>query len=312
MARLTLLHVVGSILVWTCWTTGMTDGLSLEHRLQQLTDNYMELKGNLAEKDAQLEALKRQQNEMMQSCVENEIRFQDLKEKHEMLVEQVTRHVRGKAHRANVSIGHQSGRAMPTSCQDLSQIGHVLSGLYSVMATEMVQNVYCDFTKLPGDAGFETLIGFADVKSQPTYFYVQTSANFNQTKVPIPFDEEMLNVGGAMNSTSGIFTAPRTGNYFFSASGIAYIPASSSALLYFHIVLYVNGGRIGLAHAFSDELAAEGGQHETFSLSSTLNLQAGDQIWLEIFGMSPGAYMNGNGYTHFNGWLLQENLSASL
>jgi hypothetical protein len=72
----------------------------------------------------------------------------------------------------------------------------------------------------------------------------------------------------------------------------------------------VNGSRIGLAHAFSDEIAAEGGQHETFSLSSTLNLQAGDQIWLEIFGMSPGAYMNGNGYTHFNGWLLQETLSG--
>lgn len=159
-------------------------------------------------------------------------------------------------------------------------------------------------------SGLQTLIGFADVKSSPTYFYVQTSANFNQTKVPIPFDEEKLNVGGAMNSTSGVFTAPRTGNYFFSASGIAFIPASSSTLLYFHIVLYVNGSRIGLAHAFSDEIAAEGGQHETFSLSSTLNLQAGDQIWLEIFGMSPGAYMNGNGYTHFNGWLLQETLSG--
>lgn len=139
---------------------------------------------------------------------------------------------------------------------------------------------------------------------------MQNGANFNQTKVPIPFDQEILNVGSAINSTSGIFTAPRTGNYYFSVSGIAYIPVWTTGLPYFHIGLYLNGGRTGVADAFGDELAAEGGQHETFSLSTTLNLQAGDQIWLEIYGMSPGVYMNGNGYTHFNGWLLQENLSA--
>jgi hypothetical protein len=59
----------------------------------------------------------------------------------------------GKAHR--VDRANQSGaaapKAMPTSCQDLSQIGHVLSGLYSVMGAEMVESVYCDFTKQPDD-----------------------------------------------------------------------------------------------------------------------------------------------------------------
>ena len=44
-----------------------------------------------------------------------------------------------------------SGR--PTSCTDLWRIGHSLSGLYSVMGTEQVESVYCDFTKLPTDSG---------------------------------------------------------------------------------------------------------------------------------------------------------------
>ena len=42
---------------------------------------------------------------------------------------------------------------MPKSCEDLSQIGHTLSGLYSVMGAKQVESVYCDFTKLPTDSG---------------------------------------------------------------------------------------------------------------------------------------------------------------
>ena len=42
---------------------------------------------------------------------------------------------------------------MPKSCEDLWRIGHTLSGLYSVMGLEMIESVYCDFTKLPGDSG---------------------------------------------------------------------------------------------------------------------------------------------------------------
>ena len=57
-----------------------------------------------------------------------------------------------KANRVDANqSGAAAAKAMPTSCQDLSQIGHVLSGLYSVMGVGMVESVYCDFTKLPDD-----------------------------------------------------------------------------------------------------------------------------------------------------------------
>jgi hypothetical protein len=42
---------------------------------------------------------------------------------------------------------------IPASCGDLQQIGHKKSGLYSVMGSNKIQTVYCDFTKSPSDSG---------------------------------------------------------------------------------------------------------------------------------------------------------------
>jgi hypothetical protein len=42
---------------------------------------------------------------------------------------------------------------LPSSCGDLKMIGHTLNGFYSVMGSSMMESVYCDFTKLPSDAG---------------------------------------------------------------------------------------------------------------------------------------------------------------
>ena len=159
-------------------------------------------------------------------------------------------------------------------------------------------------------SGFQKWIGFEDIKSSPTYFYVQRSSGFNQTKTPVPFEIEKVNIGGAMNLQTGKFTAPRSGTYFFSLSGIAYIPASSTGLGLW-IGLYVNGIQIGRSHA--DE-SSSSQLYETFSLQSTLNLQAGDLVWIEISTQSTGVYLfdNVEHYTNFNGWLLQEHISNSL
>ena len=159
-------------------------------------------------------------------------------------------------------------------------------------------------------SGFQTRIGYSDLKSVPTFFYVQKNFGFNTTDTPIPFEVERLNIGGAMNLTSGIFTAPRTGVYFFSLSGFATIPPSSTRL-FFGVALYLNGKSIGIAWA--DEITP-GDQDETYSLQSTLNLLAGDEVWLEIRFLSPGVYLNDRPghFTHFTGWLLYENISQSL
>ena len=42
---------------------------------------------------------------------------------------------------------------LPSSCSDLKMIGHTLNGLYSIAGSAMIESVYCDFSKLPNDAG---------------------------------------------------------------------------------------------------------------------------------------------------------------
>ena len=146
------------------------------------------------------------------------------------------------------------------------------------------------------------------MKSLPVYFYVQ-SGRFDTTKTPILFEVESLNIGGALNLTSGKFTAPRDGIYSFSFSGFAYLPASSSRA-YLDLDIFLNGIQIG--NGLADEATSTDVQNEAYSFQSTLKLQKGDQIWLEIHSISTGAYLVGSRLTHFSGYLLEEKMSQSL
>ena len=72
--------------------------------------------------------------------------------------------------------------------------------------------------------------------------------------------------------------------------------------------MYLNGNAIGNGYADKNNTA---GQHETFSFQWTLNLQKGDQIWLQIYDMPIGAFLRGGYYDQFSGYLLEENLAAA-
>ena len=146
-----------------------------------------------------------------------------------------------------------------------------------------------------------------DVKSSPVYFYVMMGFDsFNITNTPIPFDQEKLNVGGAMNLNTGKFTAPRDGTYSFSFTGLVHLPATSTKSNV-NVWMYLNGNFVG--SGWADEVGTIG-QYETFSFQSTFNLQTGDEIWLQIDQMSTGTYLFGYQYTHFSGYLLEEKLAV--
>jgi hypothetical protein len=161
--------------------------------------------------------------------------------------------------------------------------------------------------------GFQTEIGYIDVKSSPTYFYVQKNSNFDTTYTPIPFEISKLNVGNAMDLASGKFTAPRAGTYYFSFTGLVSFPVISSGEGYLGVQLLLNGSAVGLGT--TDEANTINSQLTPFTFHSTLHLNSGDQIWLQIAHITPGAYLydtpNWQG-THFTGWILEEDIVNSL
>jgi C1q-related factor len=143
--------------------------------------------------------------------------------------------------------------------------------------------------------GIETAIGVVDVKSSPVYFHVQRNETYNSVDTTIPFQFERLNVGGGMNITSGIFTAPKSGIYFFSFTGTKSSPANP-----LYVFLYHNSNRVTIAYGYS--LSG----YFTATLSSTLSLKSGDQISLKLFFGQ--LHDDTDHYTNFNGMLLQEEL----
>ncbi|XP_045032878.1 uncharacterized protein LOC116927071 isoform X2 [Daphnia magna] len=200
---------------------------------------------------------------------------------------------------------------MPGSCADLRQIGHVKSGLHLVMGEKGVESVYCDFTLEEKDKW----IGYTDVKTAPVYFSVQRTSRFNKTNVPIPFDLAKSAIGNAMNLTSGIFTAPKTGTYFFIFNGLVEFDETSNVIPYLAVGLFLNksGNRIALAlteeaYTVKDQYR---GQRAPLALQTTIRLQEGDQVWLEILAQSGtvSLFDNTNNHSAFTGWLMEEEIS---
>ena len=115
-----------------------------------------------------------------------------------------------------------------------------------------------------------------------------------------------------MDLTTGKFTASRPVMYFFSFTGLAGFPASSSYRVYLEVGLYLNGNYIGAGYVEESNNVAN--QWSPLTIQSTLSLKKGDQVWAQITWIATGTYLldTSNHYTHFTGFMLEEEIVASL
>jgi hypothetical protein len=150
-------------------------------------------------------------------------------------------------------------------------------------------------------------IGYADVKSAPVHFYVQRNESFNTQHIPIPFELAVVNEGNAMDLNTGKFTAPRPGIYFFSFTGTACLKSST-----FESHIYLNENLIGSSYV--KENKGPVAQFSPFTLQLTLNLKTGDQVWVTIEYEGSSSFLFDDTWhrTHFTGWMLEEEIVASL
>ena len=105
------------------------------------------------------------------------------------------------------------------------------------------------------------------------------------------FTRDVVNQGGAFNTSTGIVTAPVNGTYYFI--GVA---GTSSSVRHAYMYLVKNG--IRLSRAWSEQYSS----YETMSsCNGILHLDEGDQVWLEsVHGSSYYDYHS----TTFSGFLI--------
>ena len=110
----------------------------------------------------------------------------------------------------------------------------------------------------------------------------------------LTYDKGLVNVGGAMNLSTGVFSVPVPGIYHFDFSG-----AKENTTLFSKIYLQVNSEIA--AGTYMDSLP----NNLVASLTASLKLKVNDRVNIYVYNgiLRPMVI-------HFAGWLVEENLSV--
>ena len=143
----------------------------------------------------------------------------------------------------------------------------------------------------------ETIIGNVEVKSRSVHFYLQRNTSSVTNKGILRFELARLNVGGAMNLSTGIFTVPLNGIYHFDFSGVMENVRETIA-----VYLQVKA-------SFNQVISAIGTNYVTGVLTGSFRLKQGDRVNLY---KDKGTLLDKQNFlTHFTGWLVEEDLNLA-
>ncbi|XP_070173782.1 complement C1q tumor necrosis factor-related protein 3-like [Littorina saxatilis] len=121
-------------------------------------------------------------------------------------------------------------------------------------------------------------------------FHARLTASFTGTGTLSPFTV-ITNEGDAFNGTTGTFTAPRNGTYFFAASA-----GTESNDQW--VVMHLQKDGVDVSRAYTGQYS---GYHTMGSVQATLYLTAGQRVWLH--SDSPSSYYHPS-FTSFTGFLI--------
>jgi hypothetical protein len=109
------------------------------------------------------------------------------------------------------------------------------------------------------------------------------------------FDAVDVNVGSNYNASTGVFTAPVSGNYFFSISALADFNQSTGDHDLWLLRNGANYARVRTSSNYS-------GHYETATITAVVNLSVGDEV--KVYVASGSFYGDGNRWAWFSGHLI--------
>jgi hypothetical protein len=86
-------------------------------------------------------------------------------------------------------------------------------------------------------------------------------------------------------------------------------------MFFLQVDLYLNTYLAPIGVGWSEDSNTVSGQLSQLTLQSTLNLKKDDQVWVGIYDRSSEAYLLDDSnyhFTHFTGFMLEEEIVASL